>query len=133
MTTKRINTAADEPEDEWGAWPSPPTSCEFPAIKMVDLGDVLAVYAEMPGVDDSNFEVSVTQDVLTIRGSRKRPPHGFVAQKSERVGGSFDRTIKLLSKVDPKSACASMETGILTVTFSKVHAKKRYSIPVRAI
>lgn len=126
------DSGADSVED-WGLWPDPPELVEFPPIRMMDLGDLLAVYAEMPGVREDDVDVRITHELVRIQGTRKRPaPKSYAAQLQEMTSGPFDRTIKLLSRVDPKSAKGRLESGVLTLTLQKV-VDRPSSIPIRSL
>lgn len=79
------------------------------------------VTVELPGMDEKDVDVSVTDDLLTIRGEKKEE------KKEERKGyhlaersyGSFYRTIPLPAGVDTGKAKAAFRKGVLTVTLPK--------------
>ncbi|MCT8997578.1 Hsp20/alpha crystallin family protein [Chelativorans intermedius] len=79
------------------------------------------VSVELPGMDEKDIEVSLTDDVLTIRGEKKNEREekkkGYYL--SERSYGSFYRSIPLPAGVDPEKADARFKSGVLTITLPK--------------
>jgi HSP20 family protein len=77
----------------------------------------LTVVVELPGVDPESVRVGVTEHQLTIAGERTRPhADGRVYQQMEIEYGGFERQIRLEEDVDPRSAHATYDRGILTIT-----------------
>jgi len=90
-------------------------------------GEVI-VTAEMPGLEEKDFELTLTEDVLTLKGE-KRHEHeerekGEV-HRVERSYGSFERTIQLPCEVLADKAKAEYRNGLLTVTLPKAPSAKR--------
>lgn len=81
----------------------------------------IRVEAELPGVSEQDVDVSLDDDVLTIRGEKKferkddKENYHFV----ERSYGTFQRSLRLPFAVDPEQVRASFENGVLTVTLPK--------------
>jgi HSP20 family protein len=90
----------------------------------LDVGETdkeLTLTAELPGVDEKDVELTLTDDLLTIRGEKKREQ----TQKNgdyhmvERSYGSFARSLRLPFAVDQDKVDARFEKGVLTVTLPK--------------
>ncbi|PFH49083.1 hypothetical protein AMATHDRAFT_49007 [Amanita thiersii Skay4041] len=88
---------------------------------------------ELPGLTKENVTLEVHNNRLTISGetesSAEREDSGYVMR--ERKYGKFSRTINLPQGVKDNEIKASMENGILTVTFPKTTpdmAPKKISI-----
>jgi HSP20 family protein len=87
----------------------------------------LRVTAEMPGVAEDDIEVSLDDDVLTIRGEKRLEQKGerenfhFV----ERSFGTVQRSLRLPFPVRADEVQASFENGVLTVTLPKTAAAER--------
>jgi len=81
----------------------------------------IAVTAALPGLTQSDIELTVADDTLTIRGERKAPAGGndVVWHRRERPVGQFARTIQLPFRVDPDSARARFDRGILEVELQR--------------
>ena len=87
----------------------------------------IRITAELPGVTEQDIEVSLDDDVLTIRGEKKferkddKENFHFV----ERSYGTFQRSLRLPYAVDSEQVQASFENGILTVTVPKTERQER--------
>ena len=82
----------------------------------------MLVAVDLPGLDDKDIEVSVTDDMMTIRGEReeKTDKAGFTSQSLR----SFHRMIPVPPGVDPEKAEAEFKRGVLTVTLPKTEEAK---------
>jgi HSP20 family protein len=76
----------------------------------------LTVVVELPGVDPASLRVVAGERVLAVAGERTRPHvPGRVYQQMEIEYGAFQRQVRLAEDVDPTTATASYEHGVLTV------------------
>ena len=76
----------------------------------------LTVVVELPGVTAESVRVVVGERVLVIAGERTRPKvPGRVYQQMEIEYGPFERQVRLVEDVDPESARARFEQGVLTI------------------
>ena len=69
------------------------------------VGDAsVVVTAELPGIAESDLELSVRDDTLTIQGRREPEPEGenVAWHRRERTYGSFSRAVELPFRVDPR-------------------------------
>jgi HSP20 family protein len=97
-----------------------------PRMDVVEDDKELRITAEMPGVSPDKVEVTVDDDLLTIRGARE------VEQRTERknyhlierIQGGFQRTLRLPYPVDPTQVQARFDDGVLTVTLPKSGIKQ---------
>ena len=83
----------------------------------------------MPGVAPDDIEVSVEDDLLTIKGFTKvsrDPKEGKEDDYliKERRTGSFQRTLRLPKTADPDKARPRYDNGVLTVSFPRLESKK---------
>lgn len=77
----------------------------------------LVVVVELAGVDPDTIELSLTDRVLTISGSRPRPREpGQVYQQAEIEYGAFERRLQLEREIDAAAATAAYEAGLLRIT-----------------
>lgn len=82
-----------------------------------DRPHTLTVVVELPGVDPRSIQVVVGERLLVVAGERRRPHvDGRVYQQMEIEYGGFQRQIRLTEDVDPASAAARFEQGVLTIT-----------------
>ena len=103
-----------------------------PAVTLSDTDKAVMVRAEIPGVEPKDIDISVTDNVLTLRGEkreeRKEEKENFY--RVERSFGSFVRHITLPSEVDPNRAEAKIEKGVLNLELPKIEGERRRSIKV---
>jgi HSP20 family protein len=103
-------------------------------LDMYETENDVVVKASVPGVKPEDIEVTVTGDLLTIKGEfkseEKTEKQNFIRQ--ERRYGSFCRQLGLSTSVDSGKAEASFENGILTLTLPKVEAVKPKTVRVVA-
>lgn len=90
--------------------------------------------AELPGVSAEQIEIFAQGDALTIKGSRRTTHDERTKQviRSERVSGSFERTLALPVEVDADKVSATLRDGVLTVTLPKAQAVLPRRIAVNA-
>jgi HSP20 family protein len=116
---------------EWGAeW-----SSLYPRVDVVETEGEVKVEAELPGLDAEDVQVSVSQNVLSIKGEKKqeREESGKNWYRSERSYGSFQRAISLPQGTDTEQVEATFEKGVLTITFAKTGEGKQAKIVVKAV
>jgi HSP20 family protein len=79
------------------------------------------ITAELPGLDDKDIEVSLSNSALTIKGEKKedKEEKGKDYYLSERRYGSFARSFVVLEGVDADKIEASFSKGVLSVKLPK--------------
>jgi len=75
----------------------------------------LTVVVELPGIDPKTVQVVASPRALLIAGERTRPKESGHYQQMEIDYGPFQRQVTLAEDVDPESATATYERGLLTV------------------
>lgn len=93
-------------------------------VDVFDRGDGIVVQAYVPGVRAEHLDIQVDDDILTISGSFPQLYDGEEAgnwtwHSRELRSGNFQRSLSLPFKVDYDHATASIEDGILRMTFPK--------------
>lgn len=106
-----------------------------PKIDVSEGKDGIDVTAELPGVDEKDIEVTVSEDVLTIRGEKKteRDEKDKNWHVVERSYGSFSRSIGLPYVPDAGKVEAKFDKGVLRVRLPKSAeaARKEKKIEIR--
>ena len=92
-----------------------------PAIEIADDDKAYTLTAELPGLDDKDFEVTVTEDSLVLKGEKRheKEEKGKNTYVSERSYGAFQRVFALPVGVDRGKIAAEFAKGVLTVTMPK--------------
>lgn len=92
-----------------------------PRIDVRETDEAIVLSAELPGLEEKDFEVCIDDDVLTLKGEKRsehqeaREGHRYVETRS----GAFQRRLRLPAEVDPDAVKASFRNGVLTVTVPK--------------
>ena len=103
------------------------------AVDVYQTEDEIMVKTPIAGVRPEDLDISVTDDVLTVKGERKRDEKieeaDYLVQ--ECYWGSFSRSYILPVAVDAEGASASIKDGVLTVTIPKEAKSKTRVIQVQ--
>ena len=105
------------------------------ALDVAENDDNLTITASLPGYNPDDVDISVHDDVLTIKGEVETDSEESDDDKyylRERRYGSFHRAIRLPIEVNADAAEANYENGILTLTLPKVEEVKPKRIAVQA-
>ncbi len=109
-----------------------PTLDHAPAIDICQTDNDVVVKAALPGVKPEDIEITVEDDVLTIRGNSKSEEEtrqgNYVHRETH--SGSFCRQVPLPVQTMVDKAHATIENGILTVTMPKAEEVKPKQIKV---
>ena len=105
----------------------------LPSIDMSETKDNFIVKAEIPGMEAKDVDVSISGNLLTIKGEKKKEEeekdeHHYYA---ERYYGSFQRVFQLPTNVKPDKVGATFDKGVLKVTLPKVEEAKKKKIEVK--
>ena len=107
------------------AWAAP--------LDVVADGDNFVIRASLPGVAPENIQVSIEDNVLTIRGETAaqfdRGEGAYLVR--ERRAGAFRRSLRLPDTVAQDQAQPRYEHGVLTITLPKAEAKRAKQFPVQ--
>lgn len=94
----------------------------MPKLNVYEDAQGLTVTAELPGLEQKDVEVSLTNEALTLRGE-KRVEHEDRKENgrfyAERSYGSFERVIPLSFEADEDAVDASFKNGVLTIKVPK--------------
>ncbi len=93
----------------------------IPAMDLIETETDFVLKADLPGVSESDVNIELEDNVLTISGERKAEHEerktGYY--RVERSFGSFRRALTLPEGVDPESVKATFANGVLEVTVPK--------------
>ena len=107
-----------------------PSAAMAPALDVSETDKEIKIEADLPGVEEKDVEVVVTDNVLTIKGEKKAEKEEKKKDYHmvERSYGSFARSIALPFQADPDKVKATFAKGVLNVTVPKppeVKAKEK--------
>lgn len=105
-----------------------------PRVDIHEAESEYRITAELPGLEEKDFDVHVEGGVLTLKGEkrdeRREERKGY--RHLETVAGSFERRFQLPSEVDLDAVAATYKNGVLTVTLPKAAEARPRTIPVSA-
>jgi HSP20 family protein len=106
----------------------------IPAIDLYQTDDEVVVKAALPGLKAEDVQISITADVLTLRGEFRKETEQKEATYHirEQRFGSFERAIMLPTDVQSDKSKAEFENGVLTVTLPKAETVKPKTINIKA-
>lgn len=102
-------------------------------VDVIEDKDEVVVRASIPGIKAEDIDISVTGDVLTIKGGSKSETEVKEANyvRRERRYGSFGRSLALPTTVVADKGKAEFENGVLTLTLPKAEEVKPKTIAIR--
>jgi HSP20 family protein len=93
----------------------------IPSMDLVETADHFVLKADLPGMSESDVNISLEKDVLTIAGERKteheEKHEGYY--RIERATGSFARSLTLPEGIDADAVSAKFDNGVLEVRIPK--------------
>ncbi len=103
-----------------------------PPVDIHETKDQIVIEAELPGMRREDFELSIENNVLTLRGERRfekrREEDNY--HRVERSYGSFMRSFTLPQTVKAEDASADYRNGVLRITFQKREEVKARRIEI---
>ncbi len=119
-----LMTRRGEPSGEGAIW--------VPAVDISETEDAISVKMEVPGVTKDGIKISVTNNVLTVKGEKKMEKETKEEQyhRVERVYGSFVRSLELPTVVAADQVKATYEDGVLSIVLPKSEEVKPKEIPI---
>lgn len=105
---------------------------KVPKVDVIDRDAEVLVRAEIPGVEKENLDVSLSDNMVTIKGSTSHEEKEEKGDyyRSEISRGSFSRTLTLPADVDGAKAKATFKNGVLELVLPKLADSRRRSITV---
>ena len=104
-----------------------------PSLDLMETERSLVALVEIPGIDPDDIDISVTSDLLTITGEKKKETEetGGNCHLAERPHGKFSRSIQLPTTVNPDQVEARYKEGVLRITLGKTAVAESKRIEVR--
>lgn len=105
-----------------------------PKIDMKESDKEVKIFAELPGLNEKDLDISVSEHSLTIKGEKKKEVEDKKDNyyRMERSYGSFYRTIALPEGVDTNKVDATYKKGVLNIIIPKtakaIESRKKIAI-----
>jgi HSP20 family protein len=113
-------------------WAGEGVSTFEPRVDVEETETELRVTAELPGMEEKDFELRLESDALVIRGE-KREERSVERQghtRRERLHGAFERRVWLPCEIQPDEVAAHYQQGVLTVTLPKTEEARRKAVTI---
>ena len=106
----------------------------IPTVDIVENDHALTVKAELPGIEAKDVEVTIDNNVLTMKGERRmeKEVRKENYHRVERAYGSFARSFALPTFVDAQKVSAEFKNGLLTINVPKKEDTKTRAVKVTA-
>lgn len=101
-------------------------------LDVVEEDDQIVVHASVPGVAPEDIEVTIENEVLTIKAQSAEEEESKDGDYlvRERRSGAFHRSLRLPDTIDTEKAESSYKGGVVTILFPKQEAKKAKRLEV---
>ncbi len=128
---REIDRLFDDFGRGWDRFTSAPA---FPKIDVGESDGEIEITAELPGLEEKDINISVADNLLTVSGEKRAESEHKEKNYtvSERIYGSFSRTVALPPGVDPAAIKATVAKGVLKVSVPKPASAKGAKIEVKA-
>jgi HSP20 family protein len=117
----------------FGGWQLAEGDARALALDVSETDETLIVEASLPGINPEDVNISISSNILTIKGDREeeKEAHKGHFHIHERRYGSVHRSINLPVQVDAAKAEASFDKGVLKLTLPKKESEKSTRIEVK--
>ncbi len=109
------------------------TGTWLPAVDIVETEEELRVICEVPGLEKGDFDLTLTNNVLTLTGEKKATTEekGETFHRVERHYGKFTRSFNLPRDVDADKIAATHENGLLQIALPKSQEAMPHKIQIK--
>lgn len=103
------------------------------AVDVYQTEEEIVIQSTIAGIKPESLDISVENDVVTIRGIRERPEEAGERDYfyQECYWGPFSRKIILPEETDPSRTDATMKEGVLTIRIPKIQKEKKRKVMVK--
>ncbi|MEZ5307795.1 MAG: Hsp20/alpha crystallin family protein [Pyrinomonadaceae bacterium] len=103
-----------------------------PSVDIYESETEIVLEAELPGMNREDFEVSIENNVITLKGERKfeKTDEGDNYHRVERAYGTFTRSFSLPRTVSAEGTTADFRSGVLRVSLPKKEEAKARKIVI---
>lgn len=104
-----------------------------PLADIIETDEELIVKVDLPSMEKDDVEVTISEDLLTVKASRKaeKEEKGRDYYRRERTYSKFERVLKLPCAVKDEEASAKLEGGTLKITLPKEVTTSKKKIEIK--
>ena len=105
----------------------------LPSVDISETKNSIVFKAELPGMDPKDIDVSITGNVLILKGEKKQEQEEKDEHRHyvESYHGSFQRSFQLPAEVKTDKIDATFEKGVLKITLPKTEQAKKKEIQIK--
>jgi HSP20 family protein len=112
------------------SWPNSEEEGEL-AIDLYETSDSLVLQAIIGAVKAKDLDISITNDMITIKGERNRDNKDIIKfYYNECFWGKFSRSLVLPFEINADKAEAVLKNGLLTITLPKIEKTKKKTLAI---
>jgi len=117
----------------WGGVPTLAPTTWIPAAEVIETPQAYVLHLEIPGIDPAAVDVTLTGEVLTVRGEKRATEKSDADSWlfNERTSGSFERVFTLPSVAAAKDIQAEARHGVLTIRVPKAKEAQPMRVQVK--
>ncbi|HAS85166.1 MAG TPA: hypothetical protein DCS23_03835 [Candidatus Yonathbacteria bacterium] len=128
-------TIEQSPQGAFNQWEAEAIPEGELAVDVYQTNDSIIIQAMVAGVASEDLSVSVTREMITIKGKREAPkgisPENYFYQ--ELYWGAFSRVILLPSEVETEEVEATEKHGLLTIKLPKIDKGRKQTIKIKSL
>ena len=103
-----------------------------PSVDIAETDEAIVVKAELPGITKEDVNISITDNILTLKGEKKQEKE--IKEENyhriERSYGNFQRSFTLPAKIQHEKVKATFKDGILNINIPKAEEVKPKQIEI---
>lgn len=126
---------AEAPQDGFNQWANEEAQEGELAVDVYQTNESIIIQAMIAGVVLEDLSVSVTREMVTIKG--KREAQKGISEENyfyqELYWGAFSRTVLLPAEIDTEEVEATEKKGLLTIRLSKLDKDRKQTIKVKSV
>jgi HSP20 family protein len=117
----------------WDGEDMPTVGAWAPKLDLSETKDNLCIRAEVPGIEAKDIRLTLQNGVLTLQGEKRQEIEEKDERfyRTERVYGSFARSLRLPANVDTTKVSATFKNGVLMVVLPKAAEARGTAIPIK--
>lgn len=126
----------EQPKQEsFGQWENDEQAEGELAVDVYQTNDSIVIQAMVAGVSSDELSVSVTREMVTIKGKREAPKNISTENYfyQELYWGAFSRTILLPAEVETEEVEATEKHGLLTIKLPKIDKERKQTIKIKSL
>ena len=104
-----------------------------PHVDLVDTGDAVILWADLPGVDENSVDITLEKNILTLKASVQPPTfEGMKPLRREFAVGDYERRFTVSEEIDRDGIEATVTQGVLKLTLPKSQQAATKKVTVKA-